>query len=146
MGKRKKLVVISGLLCLIAILAGIIIQNRPSSKLSYSQEYLPGQGNIKGNVNVESFLERSEHFAIGANSYGYAVFKDPEAAFTAFVEQYSDGIELVQKTFNLQPLTETDYDGYMECALVMAGDSEAEKQARFIPGFLDIYENSFTLP
>lgn len=147
MGKRKKLFVISGFLCLIAIFAGImIIQIRPSSKLSYSQEYRPGQGNIKGNVNVESFLERSEHFAIGANSYGYAVFKDPEAAFAAFVEQYSDGIELVQKAFNLPPLTETDYDGYMECALVMAGDSEAEKQARFIPGFLDIYENSFTLP
>lgn len=143
----KKSYIISAILCFVVVLAvALAIQSNSRSKLLYCQEYVAGQGNIKGNVNVESFLERSEHFAIGANSYGYAVFKDPEAAFAAFVEQYSDGIELVQKTFNLQPLTETDYDGYMECALVMAGDSEAEKQARFITQFLDIYENSFTLP
>ena len=111
----------------------------------YVMAYDTTNDKIKGNVNIESFLERSEYFDIGANSYGYAVFKEPNTAFAVFVELYSDGIELVQKEFNLGPLTETNYDGYKQCAFLMAGDSEAEKQARFIPEFLDIYENSFTL-
>lgn len=147
MTKSKRFIIVSVVLCFVIILAcTFILQNNSSSKLLYSQEYVAGQGNIKGNVNIESFLERSEYFDIGANSYGYAVFKDPKAAFAVFVELYSDGIELVQKEFNLDPLTETNYNGYMQCAFLMAGDSEAEKQARFIPEFLDIYENSFTLP
>jgi hypothetical protein len=146
MTKNRKLLIISVLLCFVMILACIFfLQNNSSNKLLYSQEYVVGQGNIKGNVNIESFLERSEYFDIGANSYGYAVFKEPNTAFAVFVELYSDGIELVQKEFNLEPLTETNYDGYKQCAFLMAGDSEAEKQARFIPEFLDIYENSFTL-
>lgn len=40
------------------------------------------------------YSERSEYFDIGANSYGYAVFKEPNTAFAVFVELYSDGIEL----------------------------------------------------
>lgn len=147
MTKRKKFIIVTAFLCFMVILAStFILQNNLSSKLLYSQEYVAGKGNIKGNVNIESFLERSECFDIGANSYGYAVFKDPNAAFTVFIDLYSEGIELVQKEFNLDPLTETNYNAYMQYAFLMAGDSKAEKQARFIPEFLDIYENSFTLP
>ena len=147
MTKRKKFIIVTAFLCFIVILAStFILQNNLSSKLLYSQEYVAGIGNINGNVFIESFLERSECFDIGANSYGYAVFKDPNAAFTVFIDLYSEGIELVQKEFNLDPLTETNYNAYMQYAFLMAGDSKAEKQARFIPEFLDIYENSFTLP
>lgn len=146
MTKNRKFLIISVVLCFVIGLACVFFLHNSSNKLLYSQEYVVGQGNIKGNVNIEYFLERSECFDIGANSYGYAVFKDPNAAFTVFIDLYSEGIELVQKEFNLDPLTETNYNGYMQCAFLMAGDSEAEKQARFIPKFLDIYENSFTLP
>lgn len=40
-----------------------------------------GKGNIKGEVNKEYFESKAKEFEIGANKYGYAVFKNPEKAF-----------------------------------------------------------------
>lgn len=152
MVNRKKFSVLFGILCFSVIIAGAVImqsrqsdKSRQSDEFLYTQEYIPGQGNIKGNVDVASFLALNENYDIGANSYGYAVFKNPQAAFTAFTEQYSTEIESVQKEFNLDPLTETDYDLYKMYAFEITGDSDAERQARFISKFLDIYENSFAI-
>lgn len=50
----------------------------------YTQEYTAGTKGIKGNVNVSKFTDVSEDFAIGANSNGYAVFKNPSKAFKTF--------------------------------------------------------------
>lgn len=50
----------------------------PIPELAYSQEYTAGTGNIKGDVRVEYFESHGKAFEIGANSYGYAVFKDPK--------------------------------------------------------------------
>ena len=59
------------------------------------QEYMAGQGNIKGNVPVEEYISISEDFSIGADENGYAVFKDPEKALDKLMELYSDGINLI---------------------------------------------------
>ena len=146
MTKNRKLLIISVLFCFVMILACIFfLQNNSSNKLLYSQEYVVGQGNIKGNVNIESFLERSEYFDIGANSYGYAVFKEPNTAFAVFVELYSDGIELVQKEFNLENLSQSNYKLYGTYGWqVNTGTEEEQNEARFVSSFMDIYENSFS--
>lgn len=72
----------------------------------YVQEYEPYTGNIKGNVDVEYYLEHGEEFEIGADVNGYAVFKNPILAFATLKSEYKEGIEIIQKEYNLMPLTQ----------------------------------------
>ena len=113
-------------------------------KHPYTQEYEAGQGNIQGNVNTEDYYKRDTRFEIGATAEGMAVFKDPAAAFTALQEKYADGIALIQKEQNLQPLSQKNYQEYKTHGWQVTTGSEAEKeQALFVSRFMDIYENSF---
>lgn len=114
-------------------------------KYPYVQEYVAGKGNIKGNVDVAAFHAIDERFAIGANENGYAVFKDPEAAFDALLEKCPDGIKEIQEAFDLnEPFNRRNWEGYKTYGWqVSSGTEEVKEQARFVSGFLDIYENSF---
>ncbi len=114
-------------------------------KYPYVQEYAAGKGNIKGNVDVAAFHAIDERFAIGANENGYAVFKDPEAAFSALLEKCPDGIKEIQEAFDLNgPFNRRNWEEYKTYGWqVSSGTEEAQEQARFVSGFLDIYENSF---
>ena len=49
--------------------------------MKYQQEYIIGEEKIKGRLNKEYFESKAKEFEIGANKYGYAVFKNPEKAF-----------------------------------------------------------------
>ncbi|MBE6108375.1 MAG: hypothetical protein E7192_07025 [Erysipelotrichaceae bacterium] len=114
-------------------------------KYPYVQEYVAGQGNIKGNVSVEKFTSVSDDFAIGANEDGYAVFKDPDKAFDRLLELYSKGIHLIQTSFHLKPLSKTNYKSYGKYGWqVTTGTKEEREQAYFVSAFMDIYENSFS--
>lgn len=112
----------------------------------YVQEYEPYTGNIKGNVDVEYYLEHGEEFEIGADVNGYAVFKNPILAFATLKSEYKEGIEIIQKEYNLMPLTQLNYHEYMNCGRelnsLVRGDRE---KANFVVGFMDIYENSYKL-
>lgn len=113
----------------------------------YTQEYIIGQGNIRGSVNTQKYLEIDKRLEIGAGEDGMAVFKDPHAAFDVLIEKYSEGIKAVQKQYKLNELTRSDYKLYGVYGWQVYGEhsEEALKQARFISGFFDIYENSFEL-
>jgi len=125
-------------LLLILLLTGCGIKH------PYVQEYIPGTGNIQGNVDTASFTEHDARFEIGADKEGVAVFKDPDAAYEALIEHYSDGIALIQKEFNLPRISKHRYDGYKTYGWQVTTGSESErKDARFVSRFLDIYENSF---
>lgn len=118
--------------------------NSPAIKYPSVQEYVAGQGDIKGNVPVEEYIAISEDFAIGANKDGYAVFKYPEKAFSKLLELYSDGITLIQTAYDLEPLSENNYSDYkIYGSQVTTGTAEEQQQAIFVGKFLDIYENSF---
>ncbi len=135
----KKLISAMLLLALLASIAACNIIKNPAVK-----EYVPGQGNIKGNVDVSKFTEADPRFEIGATFSGEAVFKDPYEAYSALVEKYSEGISLIQTEFDLQPLTRSNYDMYKQYgSQVTTGTAEQQKQAMFVSGFLDIYENSY---
>lgn len=134
-------------LCLVA--CGQSESDSPTIQYPYVQEYIEGQGNIKGKVPIEEYTAISEDFAIGADKDGYAVFKDPEKALAMLLELYSDGIDLIQTEFNLEPLSYDTYDLYKEFAFrITAGKSrgtaEEQEQIKFIGKFIDIYENSYT--
>lgn len=123
---------------------GLSENNSPSIQYPYVQEYIAGQGNIKGNVPVEEYISISEDFAIGADKDGYAVFKDPEKALATLLELYSDGINLIQTEFDLEPLSEENYDWYKVYGLqITVGTTEEQEQAIFVGKFFDIYENSY---
>ena len=113
-------------------------------KHPYVQEYVAGQGNCKGNVNTAYFLELDSRFEIGANAEGYAVFKDPDAAFDAVKEKYADGIKLIQRENKLAPFSKKNYKLYGTYGWqVTSGSKEEKEQAFFISQFIDIYENSY---
>ncbi len=113
----------------------------------YTQEYVAGQGNIKGSVDIDFYSEIDERFSIGANKDGYAVFKDPDAAYKALLEKYSDGIKLIQNEFGLDELNKYNYFMYKAYGWqTTTGTAEEKKQAKFISGFFDIYEDSYLKP
>lgn len=113
-------------------------------KRPYEQEYVAGQGNIKGNINTEDYYARDERFSIGATKDGYAVFKDPEAAYDALLENYSDGVKLIQEEYSLEDISQYNYQNYKIYGWqVTTGTEDAQEQAHFVSSFFDIYENSF---
>ena len=108
------------------------------------QEYVAGQGNIKGNVPVEEYISISKDFAIGADKNGYAVFKDPVKALDKLMELYSDGINLIQKSFELESLSADNCGDYkVYGSQTTAGTEREQQQALFVAKFHDIYENSY---
>jgi len=115
------------------------------TELAACQPYLPGTGNMQGEVNVPYFTDRSDAFAIAANQYGYAVFQDPSAAMAELKASYGKGIHLIQRhIFPPVPLTRYTYPLYENIGRQLTdGYGEALEQAQFVDGFLDIYENSF---
>lgn len=86
--KKSELAILS-----VLILAAVFVFNGKINKVTNPcvQDYVAGQGNIRGNVNVEDYYERDARFAIGAGEDGYAVFKDPGEAFAALREPLSGG-------------------------------------------------------
>ena len=112
--------------------------------LKYTQIYIQNEGNIKGNVDINKFGKIDKDFDIGANKYGMAVFKNPKKAFKTLKKKYKNGIKLIQKEFNLPPLSNFTYKGYKTYGWqVTKGSKKDKEQARFVSSFLDIYENSF---
>lgn len=142
---KKYITFILSLVWMLGLLScGLSENNSPTIQHPDVQEYVAGQGNIKGNVPVEEYISISEDFAIGADKDGYAVFKNPEKALATLLELYSDGINLIQTEFDLEPLSEENYNWYKVYGLQITTGAEKEKQeAAFVGKFLDIYENSY---
>ena len=130
------------ILALILILTACNSQGKVKNPAT--QEYKAGTGNIQGNVDVDKYLKIDQRFEIGADKNGMAVFKDPHKAYQAPTEKYTAGINLIQKEFDLEDLSETSYEAYkIYGGQVETGTEEEKSQANFVSRFFDIYENSF---
>lgn len=139
----KKVIILISILLTVTI--GFVIYKKIyNPDLKYSQEYVVGEGNIKGNVDVNLFESKSSDFLIGANKNGYAVFKNPSKAFKRLKMDYSKGLNLIQKEFDLKKLSQFNYKQYGIYGIqVTTGTEEEKNEAKFISLFMDIYENSF---
>ncbi len=126
----------------VCYLAVVWIQGQPSSNLAYTQEYVSGTENIKGEVDVEKWNSLGKDFEIGANADGYAVFKNPSAAMNAICRDYKKGIRAMQEEGAPYGFRR-HYNAYIDYAFSVAGDAETIRQAHIVAGFVDIYENSF---
>ena len=110
----------------------------------YVQEYISGQGNVKGDVDTEDFADRDTRFEIGVDKDGNAVFKNPDEAYDALVEKYSDGISLIKEEYSLDNISRKNYGDYQTYGWqVTGGSDESREQAQFVSEFFDIYENSY---
>lgn len=141
-------IVFAVLLIILLIFAGrAFLVNRgviTDSRLAYTQAYIAGESNVQGEIDVDYYSRISIDFDIGANRYGFAVFKDPKQAMKRLKKDYSKGIKLIQEEFNLLPLSNFTYDRYKTYGWqVTTGSEEEKEQAKFVTKFLDIYENSF---
>lgn len=124
----------------ILIKTGYSIDNN----LRHFQRYEVGVGNIKGEVDTYYFENVSMDFEIGANKYGYAVFKNPKKAYKKLKRNYSKGIRAIQKEFGLLPLSNLTFRQYKIYGWQLTdGTNEEKEQARFVSSFFDVYENSF---
>ena len=143
----KKSIIISGITflliaCCIAVV--LLMGQTMKNDLQYCQEYIWGQAGIVGNVNVQEYAVIHEDFAIGANKYGFAVFKEPEKALNTLKELYPNAITLIQSEFDLEELTTDTCQKYkLYGAQIVTETPEEQEQAHFICKFLDIYENSY---
>lgn len=133
-----------GIVMLVIILLFFLEESDKKESYTYSQEYIVGSGNIKGNVDKEFFESVSSKFKIGANKQGYAVFKNPDEAIQELQKKYSSGISLIRDEFELEKLSNKTMEEYKELGNQVIGGTEEEKEeASFVSAFLDIYENSF---
>ena len=70
--------------------------------LKYTQVYIAEYGDVKGNVDINSFGKKNIAFDIGANKYGYAVFKNPNKAFNRLKKDYSKRNDLIKSVIDSQ--------------------------------------------
>ncbi len=144
--KTKKKVDVKKIVIVVIIVAACIVAffaRKVYTRNYYTQEYTAGTKGIKGNVNVSKFTDISEDFAIGANSNGYAVFKNPSKAFKTFEKMYADDIQSLKDEFGLKDFNKKTYHDYMTYGWQSNVGTDEEKQnKKFISSFLDIYENS----
>lgn len=143
----KKSIIISGIIFLLIACCIVIILLMGRTKkndLQYCQEYVLGQAGIVGNVDVQEYVTIHEDFSIGANRYGFAVFKEPEKALNTLKELYPNVIALIQSEFDLADLTTDTCQQYkLYGAQIVTETPEEQEQAYFVCQFLDIYENSY---
>ena len=144
--KTKKKVDVKKIVIVVIIVAACLaafFARKVYTRNYYTQEYTAGTKEIKGNVNVNKFTDISEDFAIGANSNGYAVFKNPSKAFKTFEKMYADDIQSLKDEFGLKDFNKKTYHDYMTYGWQSNVGTDEEKQnKKFISSFLDIYENS----
>lgn len=144
--KTKKKVDVKKIVIVVIIVAACIVAffaRKVYTRNYYTQEYTAGTNGIKGNVNVSKFTDISGDFAIGANSNGYAVFKNPSKAFKTFEKMYADDIQSLKDEFGLKDFNKKTYHDYMTYGWQSNVGTDEEKQnKKFISSFLDIYENS----
>ena len=143
MKNKVKIAIIFGSFAIVCLFIICIDSKHSKNSLQYCKEYVIGEGNIKGTVDVRYFENKSEKFSIGANKYGYAVLKTPEVAYEQLKKNYSSGINLIQKEFKLDELTIKNIVEYKQLGdQVTGGTSDERRDAAFVSEFLDVYENS----
>lgn len=145
--KKKKIILVclTVLITVVCVSGAVFIYDQTQKQaLLYSKEYVAGKPGFRGNVDVQQYVSIDPNFDIGANKYGYPVFKEPEKALDALKELYPDAIALIQSEFDLDELSTDTCQWYkIYGAQLETGTQEEKEQANFIARFLDIYENSY---
>ncbi len=137
------LVVLAALVCAGVAVAFLTDPVEPVRN-PWVQEYEPGAEGMVGQVDKAALEQVSPDFAIGADAWGRAVFKEPYKAFDTFVKLYAEPLERIQKAFDLPAITRREYKDYLLYGWQLETEDEEQRQQNaFVTTFLDIYQNSF---
>ena len=134
-------IIVAAIIVCIAVAVCFLTDPVTSIRNPWVQEYIPGAEGIRGSVDKEKYESISDDFAIGADQYGRAVFKDPHKAFDTFLILYADEIKIIQKEYDLLPISHATFEPYKTYGWQTSSDSS---RVSFVSAFLDLYENSFT--
>ena len=86
------------ILIVIVVLLGIFYYYELDNK--YIKKYIPFKGNIKGNIDTTYYTELGSEFEVGANWYGYLVFKYPDKAIAKIKDIYPNEAALLAEYTN----------------------------------------------
>lgn len=144
---KKNLIAIYLFVLFFIILGSFLIYSRYpkyDTNKAYVSEYIVGDKGVKGNVDI-TYFGNNPAYKIGANREGYAVFKNPEQAFSQMKVDYAKGITAIQKEYRLMLLSRWNFKEYESYGwqFMKTDDADAVKQAKDITKFMDIYDNSF---
>ena len=106
------------------------------------QDYIAGQGNIKGNVNVEDYYERDERFAIGAGEDGCRRFQGSRQGFPRCAKTIRKAFRSFERSF----ICSRAFKAQLPLLQNLTGGPQAARKRRAnrpSSSFFDIYENSF---
>ena len=106
--------------------------------LAWDPEYGPP---THGNVDMEFWASLGKEYELGSNSHGYAVFKDPFAAFKALKHDYPAEITAISQAYGLLPINQFNYPLYGTYGCQT--DPGKSLNTALISSFVDLYENSF---
>ena len=124
----------------VAVLAWFFHQNRMENLY----------GNVIGPVSEEQvpdFLMGKPAYAMGINSKGMPVFKDPDDAFAEATMDFQTGIAAIQEQFHLEPFTPSNWEPYKTYGAQIPTEGETlREECMRVSIFWDFYENSFPNP
>ncbi|MCL2859945.1 MAG: hypothetical protein FWF46_05205 [Oscillospiraceae bacterium] len=142
--KKKTYLIVIIIIILLIIGVGYVVYPIYPKDLKWTQEYVIGNPGIKGTVDVETFGDNPA-YAIGANKYGYPVFKDPRKAYKQFKKDYADTLKFIRNQFNIPlPMCKFNYDIYGVYGFQVVTDDESLRyKSSEVSHFIHIYENSF---
>lgn len=94
---------------------------------------------------VESWAEQGgSAFDMTYNSAGMPVYRDPNAALKQAKKEFADVLALIQKKYDLEPISQDNYKPYKTHGWqVETDDQNLKRDGSNLTAFLDIYENSF---
>lgn len=99
----------------------------------------------KNDVINDHFEMKVKEFETCINNNEQIIFVSVNDSFTKLTKDYAEVIKIIEKEFDLKPLTKENYIDYKTYGWQMTSGSTSEKeQGVFISEFLDIYENSFS--
>ncbi|MCL2860092.1 MAG: hypothetical protein FWF46_05965 [Oscillospiraceae bacterium] len=142
--KKNFYLILILIIVLLLICVGYVIYPKYSKDLEWTQEYVIGNPGIIGDVSTEMFGDNPA-YEIGANQYGYAVFKNPDKAFKQFKKDYADAMEFIKEQFDI-PLyiCKFNYQTYGAYGWQINTEDENLRYKAFnVTAFVDIFENSF---
>ncbi len=118
-----------------------------SASLLDIPRYNPAYSKVIGEYDVSRLgtgFGNGEAYAIGANSQGMPIFKNPDQALRQALIDYQEGFQAIQAEYHLLPVSKYYWKKYKIYGWQLTTeDQDILKAGNRVSQFFDIYENSF---
>ena len=137
--KRKSMIALA--VTALALFFGVMFFLQETSTFQ-DEKYSKVVGAYSGHVAYD--FGGGKAYAMGVNSVGDPVFKNPQLAFHQCLIDYHAGFREIQEQNHLLPVNSLNWRDYGTYGWqTFAKDEKVRSQCSHISQFFDIYENSF---